>query len=93
MTSRWCGKPLLHLCQPRAGYRAVVEGTTALPLIQSEMPDIAVLYLNLRYPSTLDIVRKLRETQTQARIVEEANLKGKASLVNQAGMCACDYPE
>jgi DNA-binding NarL/FixJ family response regulator len=75
-------------CQARAWYRMVVncsEGTTALRLIQSEKPDIAALDLNLRHPFTLEIVRKLWEAQPQTGIVEEVNLKGKASLATPAG--------
>jgi len=38
-------------------------------VIESEKPDIAILDLNLRDLPTLEIVRRLREAQSQTRIV------------------------
>jgi DNA-binding NarL/FixJ family response regulator len=59
-------------CQAQGGYRVVAqccEGISALRLIECDKPDIAILDLNLRDLSTLAIVRKLRDAQTQTRIV------------------------
>jgi DNA-binding NarL/FixJ family response regulator len=63
---------LVALCEAQARYRVVAqcsEGTTALRLIESHKPDIAVLDLNLQDLSPLEIVRKLRKAQTLTRIV------------------------
>src|SRR4029077_11194842 len=59
-------------CQAQVGYRVVAqccEGISALRLIECDKPDIAILDLNLRDLSTFEIVRKLRDAQTQTRIV------------------------
>jgi DNA-binding NarL/FixJ family response regulator len=59
-------------CQAQVGYRVVAqccEGMSALRLIDCDKPDIAILDLNLRDLSTFEIVRKLRDAQTQTRIV------------------------
>lgn len=63
---------LVALCEEQARYRVVAqcsEGTAALRLIESDKPDIAILDLNLRGLSTLQILRKLQEAQTQTRIM------------------------
>jgi DNA-binding NarL/FixJ family response regulator len=63
---------LVALCEAQARYRVVAQcsdGATALRLIEYDKPDIAVLDLNLRDSSTLQIVRKLREVQTKTRLV------------------------
>ena len=59
-------------CQAQVGYHVVAqccEGISALRLIECDKPDIAILDLNLRDLSTFEIVRKLRDAQTQTRIV------------------------
>jgi DNA-binding NarL/FixJ family response regulator len=63
---------LSALFAEQALYRVIAlcsDGTAALRLIESEKPDIAVLDLNLRDPSALEIVLKLRKTDIQTRIV------------------------
>jgi DNA-binding NarL/FixJ family response regulator len=63
---------LVALCQELAGYRVVdqcSEGTAVLRLIELHKPDIAVLDLNLRDISTLEIVRNLRDAEIHTRIV------------------------
>ena len=63
---------LAALCQTQPQYRVVdqcSDGATALRLIESGNPDIAVLDLNLPDLFTLDIVRKLRETNASTRIM------------------------
>ena len=63
---------LAALCQAQPQYRVVAqcaEGATALRLIESKRPDIAVLDLNLPDLFALEIVRKLREAQVSTRIV------------------------
>ncbi len=63
---------LAALCQAQAQYEVVrqcSEGDTALRLIESDKPDIAVLDLNLSEMSALEILRRLRGAQIQTRIV------------------------
>ena len=75
---------LVALCQARAGYRVVgqcSDGTTTLRLVDSTRPDIAILDLNLRDPSALEVVRKLRETQIHTRIVILATREDRRTAV------------
>jgi DNA-binding NarL/FixJ family response regulator len=63
---------LSALCHAQGRYQVVrqcSESTTALSLIQSDKPDIAVLDQDLRGMSAFEILRRLREAQIQTRIV------------------------
>jgi DNA-binding NarL/FixJ family response regulator len=63
---------LAALCQTNPAYRVVgqcAEGASALQLIESKRPDIAVLDLNLPDVHPLDLVRRIREANLPTRIV------------------------
>src|SRR6202790_2867654 len=63
---------LAALCQAQPQYRAAYQcsdGATALRLIKSSRPDIAVLDLNLPDLFTLEIVRQLRLAPAQNPVV------------------------
>jgi DNA-binding NarL/FixJ family response regulator len=63
---------LAALCQAQPEYRVVdqcSDGLTALRLVESGRPDIAVLDLDLPNLFTLEIVRRLWRSQSQTRIV------------------------
>jgi two-component system, NarL family, response regulator NreC len=74
---------LASLCR-RPQYRVVdqcSDGETALRLIERGKPDIAVLDLNLPHLFTLEIVRRLRLSHAQTRIVVLSNLKDRKTVV------------
>ena len=63
---------LAALCQGQPAYRVVgecSEGSTALRLILTQRPDIAVLDLNLSDLHTLELVRRVRDANLSTRIV------------------------
>src|ERR1700685_2611815 len=63
---------LAALCQAQAQYRVAdqcSDGATALRLIELNRPDIAVLDLNLPGLFPLEIVRQLRLSRAETRIV------------------------
>ena len=75
---------LAALCQATPQYRVVgqcSEGTVALRLIETLRPDIAVLDLNLPDLYTLEIVRKVRETNAPTRIVVLSTRKDRKTVV------------
>jgi two-component system response regulator NreC len=75
---------LAALCQAEPRYRVVnqcSDGATALRLIESGRPDIAVLDLNLPELFTLEVVRKLRMTGSQTRIVVLSTRKDRKTVV------------
>jgi DNA-binding NarL/FixJ family response regulator len=75
---------LAALCQTQPQYRVgyqCSDGVTALHLIESGRPDIAVLDLNLPDLFTLEIVRRLRRAQTRTRIVVLSAGKDRKTVV------------
>ena len=63
---------LAALCAAHAQYRVVgqcSEGTSALRMIESQRPDLAVLDLNLPDLFTMEIVRRVREANLPTKIV------------------------
>jgi DNA-binding NarL/FixJ family response regulator len=75
---------LAALCQREPQYRVVdqcSDGGTALRLIESSKPDIAVLDLNLPDLFTLEIVRRLRLARAQTRIVVLSAQKDRKTVV------------
>jgi DNA-binding NarL/FixJ family response regulator len=63
---------LAALCASHAQYRVVgqcSEGTSALRMIESQRPDLAVLDLNLPDLFTMEIVRRVREANLPTKIV------------------------
>jgi DNA-binding NarL/FixJ family response regulator len=75
---------LAALCQAQPQYRVAdqcSDGATALRLIESGRPDIAVLDLNLPDLFTLEIVRKLRLAQAQTRIIVLSGRKDRKTVV------------
>src|SRR6185312_5663255 len=75
---------LAALCQRQPQYRVVdqcSDGATALRLIESSRPDIAVLDLNLPDLFTLEIVRRLRLARAQTRIVLLSARKDRKTVV------------
>src|ERR1700676_5097729 len=75
---------LAALCQAQPQYRVVEQcsdGATALRLIESGRPDIAVLDLNLPELFTLEIVRKLRMAKAYTRIVVLSTRKDRKTVV------------
>ena len=75
---------LAALCQRQPQYCVVKEcseGASALRLIESSKPDIAVLDLSLQDLFTLEIVRKVRLAQTQTRIVVLSARKDRKTVV------------
>jgi DNA-binding NarL/FixJ family response regulator len=75
---------LAALCQQQPQYRVVAQcsdGATALRLIESSKPDIAVLDLNLPDLFTLEIVRRLRLARAQTRIVVLSARKDRKTVV------------
>jgi two-component system response regulator NreC len=84
---------LAALCEAQVQYRVVsqcADGATAMRLIESQKPDIAVLDLNLPDLFTLEIVRKLREAQVSTRIVVLSTRKDRKTVVEalRAGVSA-----
>jgi DNA-binding NarL/FixJ family response regulator len=75
---------LAALCQQQPQYRVVdqcSDGATALRLIESGRPDIAVLDLNLPDLFTLEIVRRLRLARAETRIVVLSARKDRKTVV------------
>ncbi len=75
---------LAALCQAQPEYQIVEQcsdGATALRLIKSRRPDIAVLDLNLPDVFTLEGVRKLRLAQAETRIVILSGRKDRKTVV------------
>ena len=75
---------LAALCQAQPQYRVAYQcsdGATALRLIKSSRPDIAVLDLNLPDLFTLEIVRQLRLAQSQTRVVVLSTRKDRKTVV------------
>jgi len=75
---------LAALCQQQTQYRVVdqcSDGSTALRLIDSNRPDIAVLDLNLPDLFTLEIVRRVRLAQVKTRIVVLSSRKDRKTVV------------
>jgi DNA-binding NarL/FixJ family response regulator len=63
---------LAALCSAHSQYRVVgqcSEGTSALRMIESQRPDLAVLDLNLPDLFTMEIVRRVREANLPTKIV------------------------
>ena len=63
---------LASLCQGHPAYRVVgqcSEGATALRLIETHRPNIAVPDLNLTDLHTLELVRRVREGNFSTRII------------------------
>jgi DNA-binding NarL/FixJ family response regulator len=57
------------------------EGSVALRFIQSEAPDIAVLDLNLPDLFTLEVVRRVRETNIPTKIVVLSTRRDRKTVV------------
>jgi DNA-binding NarL/FixJ family response regulator len=75
---------LAALCQGQPAYRVVgecSEGSTALRLILSQRPDIAVLDLNLSDLHTLELVRRVREANLSTRIVILSTRRDRKTVV------------
>jgi DNA-binding NarL/FixJ family response regulator len=75
---------LAALCQLQPPYRVndqCSDGATALRLIESGKPDIAVLDLNLPGLVTLEIVRRLRLVHARTRIVVLSARKDRKTVV------------
>ena len=75
---------LAALCQAQLKYHVAdqcSDGTTALRLIESGRPDIAILDLNLPDLFTLEIVRRLRLARTETRIVVLSARKDRKTVV------------
>jgi DNA-binding NarL/FixJ family response regulator len=75
---------LAALCQAQTQYRVAdqcSDGATALRLIESSRPDIAVLDLNLPGLFPLEIVRQQRLSRTQTRIVVLSARKDRKTVV------------
>src|SRR5438876_10285661 len=63
---------LAALCAAHSQYQVVgqcSEGTSALRMIESQRPDLAVLDLNLPDLFTMEIVRRVREANLPTKIV------------------------
>ena len=63
---------MLALCLAQPHYRVVAQcadGATALRLIQTQRPDIAVLDINLPEIFTFEVVRRARESNPSTKIV------------------------
>jgi DNA-binding NarL/FixJ family response regulator len=85
---------LVALCEAQAGYRVVAQcsdGATALGLIESDKPDIAVLDLKLRDLSTLQIISKLREAQTKTRLAILSTRNDRRTVVEALRVGAHAY--
>jgi DNA-binding NarL/FixJ family response regulator len=75
---------LAALCEAQLQYHVVsqcADGASAMRFIESQKPDIAVLDLNLPDLFTLEIVRKLRESQVSTRIVVLSTRKDRKTVV------------
>ena len=75
---------LAALCQAHPQYRVVAqcaEGATALRLIESQKPDIAVLDVDLPDFFTLEIVRKLRAARISTGVVVLSGRKDRKTVV------------
>ncbi len=75
---------LAALCQRQPQFCVVnecSEGASALRLIESNKPDIAVLDFNLQDLFALEIVRKVRLAQTQTRVVVLSARKDRKTVV------------
>lgn len=75
---------LAALCRTQPQYRVVEQcsdGATALRLIESRRPDIAVLDLNLPELFSLELVRKLREAQIATKIVVLSTRRDRKTVV------------
>jgi DNA-binding NarL/FixJ family response regulator len=76
---------LAALCRAQSQYQVVAQcsdGVTALQLIESQKPDIAVLDLNLPGLLTLEIVRKLRAAQISTRIMVLSTRKDRKTVMD-----------
>jgi DNA-binding NarL/FixJ family response regulator len=75
---------LAALCAAHTQYRVVgqcAEGTTALRMIETQKPDLAVLDLNLSDLFTMEIVRRVREANLPTKIVVLSLRKDRKTVV------------
>ena len=75
---------LAALCAAHAQYQIVgqcAEGTTALRMIESQRPDLAVLDLNLPDLFTMEIVRRVREANLPTKIVVLSMRRDRKTVV------------
>lgn len=63
---------MLALCQAQPHFRVIAQcgdGATALRMIQAQRPDIAVLDLNLPEIFSLEVVRRVKESNPATKVV------------------------
>jgi DNA-binding NarL/FixJ family response regulator len=75
---------LAALCKGQPAYRVIgqcSEGASALRLIETNRPDIAVLDLNLTDLHTLELVRRVRAAEISTRIVVLSTRRDRKTIV------------
>jgi DNA-binding NarL/FixJ family response regulator len=75
---------LAALCEARAQYHVVAQcadGVTALRLIETQKPDIAVLDVDLPGLFTIEIIRELRAARISTRVVILSGRKDRKTVV------------
>ena len=75
---------LASLCRAYAHFEVIgqcSEGAAALRLIESARPDIAVLDLNLPDLFTLDVVRRIKETNPSTKVVVLSTRRDRKTVV------------
>jgi DNA-binding NarL/FixJ family response regulator len=75
---------LAALCNNQLNYRVVAqcsEGVLALKMIENDPPDLAVLDLNLTDLFTLEIVRRIRESNLKTRVIVLSTRKDRKTVV------------
>jgi DNA-binding NarL/FixJ family response regulator len=75
---------LAALCAAHAQYKVVgqcAEGASALRLIESQRPDLAVLDLNLPDLFTMEVVRRVREANLPTKIVVLSMRRDRKTVV------------
>ena len=75
---------LASLCQAYAHFRVVgqcSEGVVALRMIEAQRPDIAVLDLNLPDLFTLDVVRRIKESNSATKVVVLSTRRDRKTVV------------
>ena len=75
---------LAALCSTRAEFKVVCQcpdGTSALRMIESQKPDLAILDLNLQDLFTMEIVRRVREADLPTKIVVLSVRKDRKTIV------------
>ena len=85
---------IAELCRTQLGCNVIGicgDGTTAMQLIDERKPDVALLDLNLPDLLTLEIVRRLRVTQAQTKVLVMSARRDRKTVLEALRAGAAGY--